>query len=376
MKILIVYAYAGIGHKKAAESVRDALTKLGKAEVTTVDILDYTDRLFKFLYPRVYLFMINKIPFVWGFLYYFLDLHLVDKLLAPLRRFFHSLHAKKFTEFVLKEKPDAIVSTHFLPGDVISGLKKRGIFKGRLVTIVTDFLPHSFWMAQDSDYFIAALDKTKIDLTGRGIKEERVKVFGIPCGFNFSISKDRQELIKKLNLENGFFNLLIMGGGFGTGPVREITQAIFDLEPRIRNTMQVMIICGKNKDLFEELNRLKKDSDFKLSVFGYMDNIDEFMEVSDCIITKSGGLTVSEAISKKLPMIIIEPIPGQETRNCDVLTEHGAAVRANNVNEVLDYIKDFIISPEKIIGMRARIGVLAYPDAAKKIAKLIIRDED
>ena len=167
-----------------------------------------------------------------------------------------------------------------------------------------------------------------------------------------------------------------MGGGFGTGPVQEIVRSIYSAEFRVRDKLQAIVICGKNKKLFEVLNKIKRDLGARLCVFGYMDNIDEFMEVGDCIITKSGGLTVSEALSKKLPMIIIQPIPGQETRNCRLLTGYGTAVRANTVTEAMDYVKDFMLSPEKIIGMKARINLLSYPDAARDIARFILQTKN
>ncbi|MBU1932956.1 MAG: hypothetical protein KKC66_03540, partial [Candidatus Omnitrophica bacterium] len=168
-----------------------------------------------------------------------------------------------------------------------------------------------------------------------------------------------------------FFNLLIMGGGFGTGPVRKIVSALSEEPEKIRKAIQTIVICGKNKKLYEDLAAAKTRLDMELSVSGYMDNVDEFMEVSDCIVTKSGGLTVSEALSKSLPMIIIQPIPGQETRNCKVLTGYGTAIRANSVRQVLSGVRDFINYPDKIIGMKTRIGLLSYSGAAKDIANFI-----
>jgi len=371
MKILITYAYAGIGHKKAAEAVRTALSELG-TEFRIVDVLDYTNRLFRFSYPRIYLFLINRTPAFWGLFYYFLDLAIVDLFLSPIRRFLHNINSKKFVRFVVEERPDIVISTHFLPSELIGGLKRKGIFKGRLITVVTDLLPHSFWMAHEADYFIAAIERTKKELVRRGIKEEKIKVFGIPCSPLFSISKGRQKLMAELNLEEGFFNLLIMGGGFGTGPIRKIVQSICSSESIVRDKVQVIVICGKNKKLSETLNKLKQDLKARLCIFGYMDNIDEFMEVSSCIITKSGGLTISEALSKRVPMIIIQPIPGQETRNCRILTDYGVALRANNVKDVKKHVTDFINLPERIMGMKVRINLLSYHNAAKDIAMLAL----
>lgn len=372
MKILVTYACAGVGHKKATLAVSDALSEFKDVELTTVDALDYTNAVFKFSYPRIYLFLINRMPNIWGFFYYLLDWKIVDIFLAGPRRFINNIQAKRFINFIVSQNPDVVVCTHFFSAEVLSVLKRKNKFSGKLITVVTDFLPHSFWLARESDYFIAAIERTKKDLIRRGIKEERIKVLGIPCEPKFAISRNRRELEKGLGLEQGFFNLLIMGGGFGTGPVRKIVNRIYEVESKIREGIQLIVICGKNKKLFEQLKIKKSDSRVRLHIFGFMDNIDEFMGASDCIITKSGGLTVSESLSKQLPMIIVRPIPGQETRNCKILVGYGTAVRADSVKGVINYIREFILFPERIIGMRTRIKLLAYPNAAKDIAEFTV----
>ncbi|MCX5693073.1 MAG: glycosyltransferase [Candidatus Omnitrophica bacterium] len=370
MKILITYAYAGVGHKKAAMAIEKALSGIG-IEAKNVDVLDYTNAFFKMSYPNAYLFLINKTPTFWGLFYYLLDSRPVDFFMAPVRRFLDRLNSKKFIELIKSEKPDAVVSTHFLPSEIISGLKDSGEFKGKLINVVTDFISHSFWMARSSDYFIGAIQRTKNDLLRRGVPEEKIKIFGIPCDPVFSISKGRESLIKQLGIEPGLFNVLIMSGGFGTGPMKEIVTEINNLEPKIRDKMQLIAICGKNEVLFQELNKTSGSLKVKVKAFGYMNNIDEFMEVSDIIVTKPGGLTISEALSKTLPMIIVQPILGQETRNCKILTGYGTAVKAKNTREVCKFIKEFAASPERLIGTRTRIGLLRYPDAAKIIAEFV-----
>ena len=371
MRILITYAYAGVGHKKAALAIEKALAGHGGVEVKNVDVLDYTNSFFKASYPSVYLFLINKMPTFWGLFYYLLDARVVDFFMAPVRKFMHRLNCKKFIEFVRAENPDVVVSTHFMPSEIVSGLKERGEFSGKLVNVVTDFIAHSFWMARSSDYFIGAIQKTKNDLLMRGVSLDKIKIMGIPCDPIFGFKKDKETLIKQLGIEPGFFNVLIMSGGFGTGPMKEIISEINNLEPETRDKMQLIAICGKNEILFHELGKMSLDLKVKVKAFGYMNNVDEFMEVSDIIVTKPGGLTISEALSKTLPMIIVQPILGQETRNCRILTGYGTAVKAKNTKEVCDYIKEFATSPEKMISTRTRIKLLRYPDAAKNIADFV-----
>jgi len=384
MKILISYAYAGIGHKKAGLAIEKALSQkscrpgLNLAyktdsgiEVKTVDVLDYTNAFFKFSYPRIYLFLVTRTPTLWGLFYYLLDFKAVDFFAAPLRRFLHRINSKRFIEFIKDTGPDVVICTHFLPAEIISGLKAKGEFKGKLVTVVTDFIAHSFWMAAESDYFIGALQKTKNDLVRRGVPEEKIRIMGIPCDPVFGILKGRDSLIKKLGIEPGLFNILIMSGGFGTGPIREIVDRINNLEKEIVDKLQLIVICGKNQALLKELTSASKDLKVRIKAFGYMDNVDEFMEVSDLIVTKPGGLTISEALSKTLPMVIVQPIPGQETRNCKILQGYGTAVRANNAGQVCNLIKEFVNCSEKIIGTRTRIKLLAYPDSARHIGEFI-----
>jgi len=371
MRILITYAYAGVGHKKAALAIEKVLAGHSGVEVKNVDVLDYTNDFFKVSYPGVYLFLINKMPTFWGLFYYLLDARVVDFFMAPVRRFIHRLNCKKFIEFVRAENPDVVVSTHFMPSEIISSLKEKGEFKGKLVNVVTDFIAHSFWMARSSDYFIGAIQKTKNDLLRRGVSLEKIKIMGIPCDPIFGVKKNKEMLMRQLGIEPGFFNVLIMSGGFGTGPIKEIVSEINNLDPETRDKIQLIAICGKNEIAFHELSKMNQLLKVRVKVFGYMNNVDEFMEVSDIIVTKPGGLTISEALSKTLPMIIVQPILGQETRNCKILTGYGAAVKAKNTKEVCGYIEEFAASPEKMISTMTRIKLLRYPDAAKNIADFV-----
>lgn len=349
------------------------LQKAGSGyDIKNVDILDYTNAFFKFSYPTVYLFLINRTPFLWGVLYYLLDIPIVDLFVTPLRRFLHNLNSKKFIDFICGYNPDIVISTHFLPSDIISSLKRKKQFSGKLITVITDLLPHCFWLAWYSDYFTAGIEKTKKELLRRGIREDKIKVLGIPCDPVFAVSDEKETVLKKLGLELNYFNILIMSGGFGTGPIREIVDNASMLRPDIKEKIQIIVICGRNENLVKALNKRAEKLRLRARIFGYMDNVNEFMSVSDLIITKPGGLTISEALSKNLPMIIVQPIPGQESRNCKILEGYGAAVKVNKIKEVNSYIEEFLTKPEKIFGMKTRIMLLAYPDSAEKIAEFAL----
>jgi processive 1,2-diacylglycerol beta-glucosyltransferase len=162
-----------------------------------------------------------------------------------------------------------------------------------------------------------------------------------------------------------------MSGGFGAGPIKEIVSEINKLDMETRDKMQLIAICGKNELLYHEFEGISRNLKVRLKTFGYVNNVDEFMELSDIIVTKPGGLTISEALSKTLPMIIVQPILGQETRNCNILTGYGTAVKAKNIKEACRLIEEFASFPEKMIGTRARIKLLQYPDAAKNIAEFV-----
>src|SRR3989338_1814577 len=148
MKILIVYATAGTGHKKAALAIKEALREIAPqdVQVSIIDSLDYTNVFFKWSYLKIYLLMVNKLPHLWGFLYYLTDNFCFNRAIMHLRRFNNWLNSKRLVEHLLSSKPDCIVSTHFFTSEVISNLKKRGLLKSRLITVVTDYRLHSWWI--------------------------------------------------------------------------------------------------------------------------------------------------------------------------------------------------------------------------------------
>lgn len=369
-KILIIYATAGIGHKKAAVAVKKALDEIAPkdVEVSLIDALDYTNAFFKWTYLKIYLLMVNKLPLFWGLSYYITDNFYVNLMISKLRRLNNWANSKRFIKYLLDTKPDVVVTTHFFSNEVISDLRKKGLLNTHLITVVTDYRLHSWWISDFVDTYVVADQDAKGDLVKWNIAPERVKVLGIPVEPMFLKKLDKKNMFEDTHLKEGIFTVLIIGGGFGVGPIEDIIKVI----DSVSEPIQVIAICGHNESLVKRLEDLRLNLKMKLKVLGFVDNVYEYMEVSNILISKSGGITVSEALAKEIPMIIISPILGQETRNSDFLVKAGAALRIRELRDLRGILEDLSSNPDRIGRMKEAIRMIRMPTACYDIAKLTI----
>ena len=363
MKILVVYATAGAGHRKAAEAIYHGFKSSGSPhDVVLVDSLDHTNPFFKKSYPGMYTFLITTIPGLWGFFFALLDIKALRPLVAIVRRVYNGVNAAGFQRYLVKENFDYIISTHFLGTEVSAALKRAGKIKSRIITVVTDFDVHSIWLAEGVDHYTGASEFTKNKIISLGVPAARVSVTGIPTHENFAKPKNATELRVKMGLKTGCFTVLLATGSFGIGPIEEIIRELKDF--------QVAVICGHNKDLFERLNALNSGS---AKIFGLVSNMDEMMALSDAMITKPGGLSISEALVSGLPMIFFNAIPGQETNNIKVLASYGVGISGVTVSQMPAELKRLASSPAEMAALKSRIKALARPDAVKDIISLVSR---
>lgn len=367
-RILIAYATAGTGHKKAGLAIKAALDEMAPkgVEVSIIDSLDYTNAFFKWSYLKIYLLMVNRLPLLWGFLYYLSDNFYFNLAIMHLRRFNNYLNSKRLVNYTLSLKPDCIVSTHFFTSEVISDLKKKGLLKSRLITVVTDYRLHSWWISDGTDTYIVGSEDAKADLARCGIPSSKIEVLGIPVEPQFSKKLDRGKILKDAGLREGIFTIVVIGGGFGVGPIEDIIKVIAG----ISKPLQVITICGHNESLIKTMVSLKAGLNIEIKVLGYVNNVYDYMEISDILISKSGGITVSEALAKELPMIIIAPILGQETRNADYLQKFGAALKIDKLSDLKTVLDDLISHPEKIKAMKEAVRAIKRPMACYDIARL------
>lgn len=365
-KVLILSASAGAGHVRAAQALERAFQTAGAVdEVRHVDALQLTNKVFRALYSKAYIEMVDHAPEVLGWLY--------DALDSPWekerrRLAWDKLNTRPFVRMLERERPDLVVCTHFLPAEMVSWMKAKERLACPNAIVVTDFDVHAMWLCHHYEHYFVAMDETREHLIRLGIPAGKVTATGIPIDPVFAEPKDQQAMRAKLGLAPDRVTVLLSAGGFGVGPVEHIVTTLLELE----HPAQVVAICGRNAELKERLDDLaaqRAPGGNLLHVVGYTTAMDEYMAASDVLVGKPGGLTTSEALAKGLLLVIVNPIPGQEERNSDHLLEQGAAIRCNNL-PVLAYKLDRLLDdPERVARMRASVRRLARPHAARDVVR-------
>jgi len=360
MKILVIYATAGAGHKKAAEAIDHGLNAMGGHDVRYVDVLDHTNRIYKHLYSKTYSLLITHVPWLWGFFFWVLDIRFLLPLVRLVRRLHNTINAQAFHRYLVDEQFDVIFSTHFFPNEVAAYLKRKGKISSRIVCGVTDYDAHSIWLSEGIDDYAVATQYTKDKVCSFGVAEDRVHVTGIPTDKKFSVQRDSGELKRKLGIKEGVFTVLIATGSFGIGPIEEIVAEL--------NDIQTLVVCGHNKMLYQKLSGQKKELAI---IYGLVDNMDELMAVADAMITKPGGLSISEALVSGLPLIFFNAIPGQETNNIKVLKENGVGVSGCTIEEMATVLQGWGSDPSQLDADKGRSLTLARPSAVEDIVSII-----
>jgi len=280
----------------------------------------------------------------------------------------HKFNSKKLKALLEDFRPDAVLCTQAFPCGMLSDYKENEDSRLPLIGVLTDHAPHSYWILNSVDYYITPSETSKVRFMKNGISESKIKVFGIPIHPKFTIRHDRRDISGRLGFAPGLPVVLIMGGSQGLGPVENIV----DVLEGIDKDFQLAVICGTNKKLEKILYRRMRRYDKRLIVFGHIENVDEIMEVSSVVITKPGGLTTAEALSKDLPMIIVHPLPGQEAKNAEFLLQQGVAVKAEDNEDIAALVQELLLNNTKLNEMKRRAGELKRPNAASDIAGLVL----
>ncbi len=356
VKALIFSVSIGGGHDSVAKSLKECLLELVPgSEIRIVDTFQYINSVLHKVVVGSYRETLRFTPKVWGYLYDqaedglgLVDLgQLLSKLLSP-----------KLGQLLQQVKPDVIIATHAFPTGMLSVLKENNIIETPLVSVVTDFHVHPFWIRPGVDLFFIPAEDLAYSLQQAGIGPERIRAVGIPIRSQFNCKIDVQKAKEKLQLAD-LPTILVMGGGWGMGRMELITRELLQARD-----FQVIVISGNNKHL--ELS-LKELGNPRLKVLGYVEYVAEIMAVADIIVSKPGGVTTAEVLAMKKPLVIYSALPGQEDRNTMYLLNKGVAIKVRKLEELIPEIQNLWNNQLRLKQMQEMAGQLGSPASSRLV---------
>lgn len=368
-RVLILSASAGSGHLKAAEALqRVCETHPAIGEVVHLDALTLTNKLFRDAYSKLYIRMIRSTPTLLGWWYDQLD---EPWKTARMNFLLNRLNTVPLVRRIREMNPDITICTHFLPAEIISNLINRGKIRTRLSIVVTDFDVHAMWLSRVFHHYFVAIEEARVHLKMLGLPENRITVSGIPILPVFGRKHDRKAWAAKHRIRPDLPMILVSAGAAGVGSAAHVARVL----TKLNTPAQIVLVCGANEKLRREVVEVVNAHpaphlDFR--VLGYTNEMHEWMALASLFVGKPGGLTTAEAMACGLPMLIFQPVPGQEERNSDHLLEQGAAVRCNQITTMAYKIDALLQNPARLRRMSAAARRLGRPNAAMDVIETLL----
>src|ERR1700676_2867128 len=370
-RVLLLSASSGAGHLRAAQALEKAFAARGDCVVEHVDSMKYASKLFQNIYHKTYISLANRAPDLLGLLY--------DRTDQPWnsprpRAAIDPLNVQPMIRMLQRVQPDLCIATHFLPGEILAWLVAKKKLRARNAIVITDYDVHALWLCRTVDRYYVARSEAAEYLAAIGVPREKLCITGIPVDPLFAKPVHQVDARKHLGLDLHHRVVLAAAGGEGVGPVEQLVRGLLDLH----RPWQIVAIAGKSEKMRKRLEELSRDAGSlpggapRLCPVGFTTEMDQYMAAADLLVGKAGGLTTSEALARALPMVLIEPIPGQEERNADHLLEAGAAIRCNNLPAAAWKIATLVDQPEKLRAMKQAGRAMARPDAARLIAQVAL----
>ncbi len=365
-RVLYMYISISGGHQRAAEAVMGAMRQMTpRVAGHGIDAFTYAYPVLGRLVARLYLEVLKYTPQLWNFLY---DNPAVEQATRELRKLFGLFNVGKMYRLLKRFRPRCLVCTQAIPAVILSTLKGRGKIKIPVVGILTDFDVHRYWLSRHMDLYLVPSEEIKRKMVRHGIKESRIQVTGIPVDPHFALRGDKGIERLRLGLDPKKAAVLVMGGSRGLGPLADVVSSLRGLTVEV----QVIAVCGQNRAAFKALQR-RFGNDPAVRIFGLARNMARLMDAADLVVSKPGGLTCAESLAKGLPLVMIQPIPGQEERNARYLLKHGAAERVENLEELGRTVQRLLSDGTALEKLRERAAALARPHAAKEAAEAILK---
>jgi processive 1,2-diacylglycerol beta-glucosyltransferase len=366
---LILYASFGTGHERAAMAIQEAVKEYYPHEhVAMEDVLSFSNKPIKKIYSSVYFSIITKVPHLWGYLFDMSDKEFSRKE-QKIHSLFNNISVYQLKKYLLKKKPDRVICTHFLPLERVSALKQKGLMRSQLYCAITDYCVHALWIAKNVDAYFVGSNEAKRELIYAGINPDTIHVKGIPISLEFSKLTNVEKLRKRMKITHDLPVVLCMSGGFGLGPMEQILDSFAFHNVKA----QIIISCGRNRVMADSIAKNRSKWPFPIFLLPYVTNLHEYFDLADVVVSKPGGLSTTEIMAKEKPLIIINPIPGQEERNSDFLLENGIAAKAQCPRDVAYKTMEILYNPSIYSRMKRMAKKFGRPNAAKDIADIIYK---
>jgi len=365
-RVLLMYISQVSGHRQSAVAIQKSLKALNPGcEIMSINGFGYTYPISEKIVNTAYMGVIKRAPQIWEYLY---DNPKVIQAFRNVKEKIHKSSHKRLAPLLEEFKPDVVMCTQAFPCGMVADYKVTYGSKFMVVGVLTDFAPHLYWLHPGVDYYVVPSQESKDRYVKEGIDPQRIKVFGIPIRDKFAEKLDRGALMRKFGLDPKVPTVLIMGGGQGLGPMKQAVKALVHLD----RPLQLIVIAGTNAKLLHWLKRTQRKTDKKIIFYEFAENVEELMEVSTLIVSKPGGMTTSECLAKGLPMVIIDPIPGQEERNSQFLVSAGIAIRVDDKQRIGARIDGLLNDPAQLEAMREAALKHGKPQAAHDIARFVL----
>lgn len=371
-KILIFYGSYGGGHLSAAKSIRDYIEKnYSDSQVELVDCVEYVNKLFNKLTTKAYKDFSKNARWIWKHLYYDSESGSLSRICNTINR----LMAIKLNRLIQEFQPDLIISTHPFSSQMCAILKEKGKLNCKVATILTDYASHNQWLVKSEfiDYYFVAQQGMVDDLVSRGVNKDKIHVTGIPLSSRFLQSYNKQKILEDYGLTSDKNTILFFAGGeFGFGKDKTFNRlkAIIDNLPNL----QVVAVAGRNEKMKERFDELVKTTrtESNVKILSFTNQVPELMSVSDLVITKPGGLTTTESLASGLPLIIIDPLPGQEEENAEFIENSGAGIWVKDSDNIETILLDIFNNPDKIESMKSKARLIAKKNSTQNIVETLL----
>jgi len=369
MNILILSASTGGGHLKASKALESYILENElDAKIKVVDTLEYVNPFINKIVTKGYIVLAKYLNALYKNLYSLTDKSgiltcLVTKLIF--------LFSKKLLPLIEEFAPDVIITTHPFPTEMISILKGNKSIKVPSICIMTDYAPHNTWIKPNVDEYCVACEDMIEGMIDRGVAPEKVHPYGIPVysGFFHQDEEDKKILLDELGLSENRMTVLVMAGSFGVYNIEKIYKNISN----IPMDFQIIILTGNNKRLYNKIKEQIKFSNKQTKLIKFTNEVHRYMNLADILITKPGGLTVSEALAANLPLITFDAIPGQEEANAKFLLDHGMSISIGSGDNCIEAIEALLKDKDKLKEIKENCMTFDKSNSTIELLELIRR---